>query len=251
MSYWVVMAIVVIAIIAVMIAIELEPDEPDVVGEDSERRPVWVALGSNALAPSADSDSHWPELIRQEFGDRIIAYDFTRFGATADEVQRDGLEAAIAAKPDVVSLLIGPDDFRDAENLNLFERRLWHILSTLTREFATPILTTLPDLTTLPSLAAEDDAVVLTEERQSWNVAITRLCSVARAELIDVEATRSVPEAALWTEASGRFVLTDEGQRWLATLMIDRVRQLLGDELPSMVEPTIEPTGVDSRSVET
>jgi hypothetical protein len=240
MNYWVVMAIVVIAIIAVMIAIELEPDEPNMATSDPEGRPIWVALGSSARPPDerpADDAINWVELIRQAFGDRIIAYDFTRFGATANEVQRDLLDAALATNPDIVTLLIGPDDFRDAEDINVFERRLWHILSTLNRDFVRSILTTLPDLTTLPSLAAEDDAWGLAGERASWNVAITRLAAVAQSELVDVETTVLPSDTSLFSEASGRFVLTEDGHRWFATLMIDRMHRLLGDVGGSREEP--------------
>jgi hypothetical protein len=231
MNYWVVMAIVVIAIIAVMIAIEMEPDEPEVATLDPKGRPIWVALGSSALPQGEHHPNavNWVELIRQAFGDRTIAYDFTRFGATANEIQRDHLDAAIAANPDIVTMLIGPDDFRDAENLNVFERRLWHILSSLNREFTTSVLATLPDLSTLPSLADEDDASVLADELASWNVAITRLCSVAHAELIDVETTVLANDTSLFTETTGRFVLTDAGHYWFATLMIDRMSRLIGD----------------------
>lgn len=230
MNYWVVMAIVVIAIIAVMIAIELEPDEPEEAASAAQGRPIWVALGSSALPPGERGNGNainWSELIREAFGERIIAYDFTRFGATANDIQRDHLDAAIATHPDVVTMLIGPDDFRDAEDLNLFERRLWHMLSALNRELARPVLTTLPDLTTLPSLAAEDNASLLADELASWNVAIRRMCAVAHADLIDVETAIVPSDVPLFSEASGRFVFTEAGHRWFATLMIDRMHQLL------------------------
>lgn len=231
MSYWVVMAIVVIAIIAVMIAIEFEPDEPEVAASNPDGRPIWVALGSSALPPGEMHANavNWVELIRETFGERIIAYDFTRFGATANEIQRDHLDATIATNPDLVTLLIGPDDFRDAENLNVFERRLWHILSSLNQDSTKVVLTTLPDLSTLPSLAAEDDASVLADERASWNVAIARLSAAAHAELIDVETTILPTDTSLFSEATGRFVLTEPGHRWFATLMIERMHRLLGD----------------------
>jgi len=250
MSYWFVMAIVVIALIAVLIAITLEPDEPKVDAAHSVGRPVWVALGSQARAPTVNAEQSgesWVDQIRQEFGEHIISYDFTRFGATAAEIQRDSLESAIAVRPDVVTLLIGPDDFHDAEPIEVFERRLWIILSAIRQVNALPILSTLPDVTTLPSLAAEDDASLLSDERASWNVAIARLSAASHAELIEFNEVDQNGES-LFTESSGRFLLTPTGHQWFAARMIGAMRERIDVSRSAPTEPEPEPGNRDDVS---
>jgi hypothetical protein len=231
MGYWVVMAIVAIAVVAVLIAIDAAEEEPEPQPRNPTGRPIWVAIGTNGNAPGETGQGappHWVELVRGTLGERVIGYDFTAAGCTAEEAQKHQLAAAIAATPDVVSILLGPDDFRDAEDLGAFERRLWHILSTLRDAGTVPVMTMLPDLRGLPSLAAEEDQQSLAEELQSWDVAIARLVAAAEGELIESNATMHGTEDDLFTERGGRFILTDAGQRHFASLMEQPVRHRLG-----------------------
>jgi hypothetical protein len=228
MGYWVVMAIVAIAVVAVLIAVGSEPETPEQTKRAEGGRPVWLAMGSNGTIPGVSGGStprQWVDLVRESLGEGVIAYDFTRSGCTVEEAQREELAAAVAVTPDVVSMLLGPDDFRDAENLGSFERRLWHILTTLHDAGSIPVLASLPDLRNLPSLAQEEDQTALTEEFQTWNVALARLVAAAGGELIECSAGST---AGLFTEDGGRYILTAAGQRWFATLMEHPVKRLLG-----------------------
>lgn len=231
MGYWVVMAIVALAVVAVLIAVGSDEEAPEPQENRSAGRSIWVAIGTNGNAPAdsaATRPRHWADLVGVSLGEHVIAYDFTRAGCTADEAQQDQLAAAVATAPDVVSILLGPDDFRDAEDLGSFERRLWHILTTIRDAGGTPVLASLPDLTGLPSLAAEEDATALGEELQTWNVAIARIVAAADGELVASAGDQCGKAEELFTERGGRFILTDAGQRWFASLMEQPVRRLLG-----------------------
>jgi hypothetical protein len=230
MTYWVVMAIVAIAVVAVLIAVGSDEEAPEPIERAAGDRSVWVAVGSNATKPGAnDSVSpHWVDLVRDSLGERVVAYDFTRAGCTAEEAQRDQLAAAVATSPDVVSLLIGPDDFHDAEDLGAFERRLWHVLKTLREAGSVPVLATLPNLITLPSLANEENPASLIEEIGAWNVAMERIAAAAGGEIVAWTMMEADATCGLFTEADGRFILTAAGQRWFATLMERPVKRLLG-----------------------
>src|SRR5689334_3883958 len=228
MGYWLVMAIVAIAVVMVLIAVGSEPETPEKPRHAAGGRPIWLALGSNGLPPLPAGEStarHWVDFVREALGDRAITYDFTRAGRTVEEAQRDELAAAVAVAPDVVSVLLGPDDFRDAIDLGTFERRLWHLLTTLHDAGSTPLLAGLPDLAGLPSLADEEDTAELSEELRAWNVALARLTAAAGGEWIEspVDFTRD-----LFTEEGSRYILTDAGQRRFGTLMERPVQRLLG-----------------------
>jgi GDSL-like Lipase/Acylhydrolase family len=231
MGYWLVMAIVAIAVVAVLIAVGSEEDEPEPHQPNPAGRPIWVAIGTNGNAPGVTDEvaaPKWVDLVRESLGGRVIGYDFTSAGCTAEEAQRHQLAAAVATRPDAVSIFLGPDDFRDAEDLGVFERRFWHILTTLRNAEGIPVVAMLPDLTRLPSLAAEDNPESLAEELQSWNVAIARLVAAADGKLID--AGESMHDAAddLFTERGGRFILTAAGQSRFASLMEQPVKRVLG-----------------------
>ncbi|HEY7031250.1 MAG TPA: hypothetical protein VH482_07995 [Thermomicrobiales bacterium] len=230
MGYWVVMAIVAIAIVAVMIALASAEDEPEPPREP-KGRPIWVAIGTNGNAPGETEEvavPHWVDLVRASLGDRVIGYDFTAPGCTAEEAQKHQLAAAVATAPDIVSILLGPDDFRDAEDLGIFERRLWHILTSLRDASSVPVMAKLPDLTGLPSLAAEEDPDALAEELRSWNVAIARLVAAADGALIETDEPLRRGVDDLFTERSGRFILTAAGQSRFASLMEEPVKRVLG-----------------------
>jgi GDSL-like lipase/acylhydrolase family protein len=244
MEYWLVMAIVAMAVVAVLFAIGSADELSAPARRGTGSRPVWVALGTSgntAAETGGPSPSSWVDLVRASLGDFAIAYDFTRPGCTAEEAQRDQLAAAAAVAPDVVSILLGPDDFRDAEDLGAFERRLWHILTTLRDAGSIAVLAGLSDLRTLPSLAEEDDHTLLAEELQSWNVALARLVAAADGELVDWRETTDGTAADLFTEHGSRFILTDAGQRWFASLMERPVKRLLG----VVVEPDPSETATD------
>ncbi len=239
MGYWLVMAIVAIAVVTVLIAVGSEPETSEQPKRAERGRPVWLAMGSNGIAPHITGElapRQWVDLVRESLGDAVIAYDFTRTGCTVEEAQREALAAAVAVTPDVVSLLLGPDDFRDAENLGTFERRLWHILTTLREAGSIPVLASLPDLRSLPSLAEEEDQTALAEELQTWNVAFARLVAAAGGELIESSADST---ADLFTEDGGRYILTAAGQRWFATLMEHPVKRLLGVAGDATVSPPV------------
>lgn len=230
MGYWLVMAIVGIAVVAVLIAVAAI-EEPRESPREPAGRPIWVAIGTNGTPPGEVGQPpapHWVDLVREALGERAVGHDLTAAGCTAEEAQRNQLAAALAASPAVVAILLGPDDFRDAEDLGVFERRLWHILTTLRDVGSIPVMAALPDLTRLPSIVAEDEPDVLAEELQSWNVAIARLVAAADGELVAVDGPASDPDADWFTERDGRFILTAVGQRRLASPMQASVERLLG-----------------------
>jgi hypothetical protein len=231
MGYWLVMAIVALAVVVILIAVAAEEDESEPRSGDAVGRPVWVAIGTNGNPPddaAAATAPHWIELVRRSLGERVICYDFTTAGCTAEEAQREQLAAAVAAAPDGVTVFLGPDDFRDAEDLGVFERRLWHMLATLRDAESVPLMAALPDLTGLPSLVAEENPEGLTEELQSWNVAIARLVAAAGGEFVDLGEAAPAADGALFTESAGRFILTAAGHAWFAALMEPAVRRLFG-----------------------
>jgi hypothetical protein len=210
------MAMVAVAIVAVLIAAIAEEATTKEV-----RRPigpvVWVALGTNGEEVSAGGPiaPHWVDRLKQTLGDRVVAYDFAQGGCTAADVQRDSLEAAIAAQPDLITMWVGADDFLRGDDLGAFERRLWHVLSTLQTGGRRILVADIPDLSAMPSLSAEVGPGALSEELGHWNAAIARLTAAAGGILVSLDRSiASSPE--LYVDEGDRLVLTETGQHWIA-----------------------------------
>jgi len=242
MGYWLVVAIAAIAVLTVLIAVATEPETPEIPKRERGARPVWLAMGTSGNPPGNAGESvppGWVDHIEDALGPAVIPYDFTRAGCTAEEAQREELAAAVAIAPDIVSILLGPDDFRDAEDLGSFERRLWHILTSLRDAGCIPVLASLPDLTSLPSLA-EEDREALAEELRSWNAAIARLTAAAGGEFVGCPTD---PAGDLFTEEGSRYILTTAGHRWFASLMGPAVQRLLGIVDEAASHPSSETEG--------
>jgi hypothetical protein len=230
-GYWIVMAMVAVAIVAVLIAAIAEEART----EQDRRAPagpaVWVALGTNGTnEPAAPMVApHWVALVQQALGDRVVGYDFTRGGCTAADVQRDSLDAAVAAQPDAVAIWVGPDDFLLGEEIGAFERRLWHVLSTLGGIGSRLVVADIPDLSALSSPAAEEEPAALSEELGHWNAAIARLTAAAKGVVVRLGPTSESP-TDLFAADDDRLVLTETGHRWIAGRFAPAVAAAVGAE---------------------
>ncbi len=70
----------------------------------------WTALGDSFTAGIATGERTWPELIASSAGHRLRLDNLARAGATVAEVRREQLPAAIAAAPDVLTVICGGND---------------------------------------------------------------------------------------------------------------------------------------------
>ncbi len=79
--------------------------------EAGEVRPLaWVALGDSFTAGLSADERTWPELIERSAGERLRLHNLARAGATVAEVRAEQLPAAIAAGPDLVTVICGGND---------------------------------------------------------------------------------------------------------------------------------------------
>lgn len=244
MGYWLVMAMVIIAVIAVLVAIASDDDTAKPVV--AKGRLVVATAGTNLWAsdgPDDEAGRRWTELVRASAGERWITFDFARLGAGVHELRREQLTAVMATKADAVAIVIGPDDFRDAERLDVFERHLWLALSQLRDERICTVVTRLPDLTKLPSLLAEDDQAGLRDELQSWNASIARLAHACGAGLVDLGQCGGTDATSCFVEREGHVVLVAEHHRWLADQMIAAIEDVCAVERPDRLTMNRSATG--------
>jgi hypothetical protein len=188
-------------------------------------------MGTNGCPPGAavtDESRSWVGQVQSAVDDRAISFDFTTNGSTIAEAQRDQLPAAVAANADLVSLFIGPDDFRDATDHASFERRFSNVLEALVSNGSTVFVVTLPDLRSLPTLAEEDDQVALHSDLAAWNRSIVTISGEHRAHVVRLDSEEVATPDGLFTESADRFILTVAGQDWVASKMAAPLLERIG-----------------------
>ncbi|MFQ5809290.1 MAG: SGNH/GDSL hydrolase family protein [Armatimonadota bacterium] len=114
---------------------------------------VYVALGDStvygvgASRPVSNYVSRLYERLRSMYpGVRLVNLGVS--GATAADVMRAQLGRAVALRPDLVTLSIGPNDITRERDVRQYERNIETILRALTHQTtATIVVNLIPDLT--------------------------------------------------------------------------------------------------------
>ncbi len=194
-GYWLVLAIVLCALVAVVVAFATEAPEHEV----APRRPlqpspdwdkqVWLALGSSGTPANGFYDeppTAWASLLIEHLPPQAVGHDVTTPRATIAEVRRDQLPAALSSSPDAVALWIGLEDLLGGTTIEAFEEDLLAVLARLSAAGCALVLGTMPDVTGHPELQAlglTDELLLLHRER--WNASISRLGSALGAAVIE------------------------------------------------------------------
>jgi lysophospholipase L1-like esterase len=141
-------------------------------------------------------------------------------GATAADVVTRQLAAAVARRPQLVTLSVGPNDIIQGRGPQQFERDLATIFRRLDDETdAAVVANLLPDLAALPLLPPELRAVAgaLTA---SFNLALREAAAARQVTVVDLyEASRRVVPANPGLLSSDYFHPSDEGYARWAELM--------------------------------
>lgn len=100
---------------------------------------IYVSLGDSltAGAGTTQNNESYPYLIAEKLaGDnqKIMFKNFSYPGAKSQDLINDLLEPAIAAKPDIVTLLIGVNDIHNHISEDRFTRNYIYILERLSKE---------------------------------------------------------------------------------------------------------------------
>jgi hypothetical protein len=244
MGYWVVIAMVLVAVIAVLYAVLAESEShPDHVRPGADT-PLVVLMGTRAIDGSAEVHSPpWPERVRTALTGAVEVYDATVPSARVSDYHGADLVAIFRPPPAVAVIWLGIDDFLLGTELGTFERGLGHLLSSLAAERISLVTLALPDLA---SLLAEDgatpeDIVAARAEIRRWNATITRLATAYHARLLTTADLLSGIEAPrlIRTQEQGGWFLSEAGNEAVATAVASVITDALAAQRSGA---TIQPT---------
>mgnify|MGYP001569427276 FL=1 len=142
-------------------------------------------------------------------------------GATAADVVDKQVGQAIALRPDVVTLSIGPNDITRGREVREYERDIETIFRRLTQGTAAVVMVNLiPDLTVTPRYRGRDGAALIGKRVLLFNGALERQARVYGVEVVDLytPSRQEVPRRPELISADG-YHPSDEGYARWAELM--------------------------------
>ncbi len=153
---------------------------------------LYVALGDStvygvgAAGPASNYVSRLHERLRSVYpGAHLVNLGVG--GATAADVLNAQLQRAVALRPDLVTLSIGPNDITRERDVRQYERDIETILRTLTRETpAVIVLNLIPDLTVTPRFRGSERAAELDRRVLLFNETLSRQARAYGAEVVDL-----------------------------------------------------------------
>lgn len=194
--------------------------------KDPARTVMYVALGdSTAYGVGA---SHAERNYVSRFHERLRAvYPAARVrnlgagGATAADVVDGQLSRAVALRPDLVTLSIGPNDITRGRDAGEYERDIETIFRTLLRETTAVLLVNLiPDLTVTPRFRGRPEAAEVGRRVARFNGALRRQAGAHGVEVVDLytPSRTEVPRRPELIAADG-YHPSDQGYARWADLM--------------------------------
>ncbi len=238
MGYWIVVAMVLVAVVAVLIVVLADGDARTANSSATRDIPLVVLIGSSAaLDAGAASPQPWTERVRQKLGTNAEVYDATVPVARASNFDGADLIEVFHRTPALAVIWLGADDFLLGTDLGTFERSVGHLLATLAAHRVSLLAIALPDLASLiePNQRAEEEHVAVRAELRRWNATLARLSSAHQARLIssaEVLSGALAPEAAP-AEQLQTFVLTEAGHEAMAsavtTVILEQLAGIAAD----------------------
>lgn len=187
---------------------------------------MYVALGDSTVYgigaddPAGNYVSRLYERLRSVYpGARLLNLGVS--GATAADVLASQLQRAVALRPDLVTLSIGPNDITQGRPAEQYERDLEIILRTLARETAAVVvLNLIPDMAVTPRFRGTEHVAAVGRRVVRFNEALSRQARAFGAEAVDLygPSQKEVPEHPEFIAADG-YHPSDRGYARWAELM--------------------------------
>jgi lysophospholipase L1-like esterase len=146
-------------------------------------------------------------------------------GATSADVLAGQLPPAVEARPDLVTLSVGPNDLTGRVSLSRWEQNVDAILATLARETAAVVVVSLlPDLAVTPRFATSPERAAVGRLTEQFNDVLRRAARKHRAQTVDLHAVsrREVPRHPHLVAGDG-YHPSDAGYARWAELMWEGV----------------------------
>jgi acyl-CoA thioesterase I len=198
---------------------------------DRDTELVYVALGDSTVEGIGASSpaSNYVSRLYTRLRERYRRSQLTNLGvggATSADVVREQLEPALALKPDLVTLSIGPNDVTTGVSVKMFGDNVDTILRRLAREtHAVTVVNLLPDLAVTPRFAGREVAPEVGRLSVVFNDALRRVAARHGAAIVDLyTASRREVPAHPELMASDGYHPSDVGYARWAELMWEAVR---------------------------
>ena len=196
---------------------------------------TYVALGDSTVygiganVPERNYVSRLYERLRSVYPEaRMINLGVG--GATGADVVNGQLGRAVALRPDLVTLSIGPNDITKGRDVGEYERDIETVLRTLLGETAAVLVVNLiPDLTVTPRFRGREEAAEVGRRVALFNEALGRQARAYGVEVVDLfmPSRQEVPRSPELIAADG-YHPSDQGYARWAELMWWGVESRIG-----------------------
>jgi lysophospholipase L1-like esterase len=226
---------IVIAVAGVMTYVLLTRQAWRQLPQDRTHPVLYVALGDSTVQGVGASDptnnyvSRLGERLRSVYP-RTHLVNLGASGATAADVRDGQLQRAVALRPDLVTLSVGPNDITRKRTAQQFEQDIETILRTLTRGTdAVIVVNLLPDLTVTPRFLGRGGTATVDQAVLAFNGALSRQARAHGAEVVDLygPSRQEVPQHPEFIAADG-YHPSDQGYARWAELMWQGVEARIG-----------------------
>jgi lysophospholipase L1-like esterase len=150
---------------------------------------VYVALGaSDVVGEGADDPATeaWPLVLHSKLPGGTVLHRLGVSGSTAGEAISEQLPAAEAAGPDLVTIWLAVNDYRNQVPLEEYRKHLDEIVRRMTATGAHVFVANLPDLRGIPELAQGQNPSRLAAVSSEWNATVAEVVLSNGAHLVDL-----------------------------------------------------------------
>jgi acyl-CoA thioesterase-1 len=196
---------------------------------DNGKEVTYIALGDSTVSgvgASSPEHTYVSQLAARLRGvyPQVHVSNLGVSGATSADVVAQQLAQAVAAKPDLVTLSIGPNDIMQGKDVQQYERNLDTLLRTLTEQTkAVVVVNLLPDLSVAPRFPAQFRPAV-EQQTQRFNQALAHVVQAYDVQLVDLytPSQQEIPQHPEQVSADN-YHPSDAGYARWAELMWDGV----------------------------
>lgn len=161
------------------------------------QKPVFLALGdSYTICEGLNENERWPNLVTEQLKlkklDLILAENLSRTGYTTDNLIKYELPALKTVKPNIVTVLIGVNDYVRGYDTAHFHKNLSYILDEVQKAMAIKtnvILITIPDYSVTPMGENYANGRNVGEDLKIWNNIIKTESKNRRLGFVDIFST--------------------------------------------------------------
>lgn len=203
-----------------------EQEHPRHLPEDRAEAVMYVAVGDSTVygVGANGTERNYVSRLYERLRSVYASARMTNLGvggATAAAVVERQLQRAVALRPDLVTLSIGPNDITRGRDVGEYERDLETIFRTLLRETtAVLVVNLIPDLTLTPRFRGREEAAKVGRRVVLFNEALGRQARAHGVEVVDLYSAsqQEVPRRPELMAADG-YHPSDQGHARWAELM--------------------------------